>query len=121
MEFVEYYTPPAPPQPTPSQPAPPLEPERRTLRSRLGGAVAALAVLLAKFKSALLLLPKLKLLTTSGSMLVSVAAYALIWGWRFAAGFVLLLIVHEMGHVLQLRREGIKSSAPLFIPFLGAM
>jgi Zn-dependent protease len=67
-----------------------------------------------------LLLPKIKLLTTSGSMLVSVAAYALIWGWKFAAGFVALLFIHEMGHVLQLRREGIKASAPMFIPFLGA-
>ncbi|HEU4703268.1 MAG TPA: site-2 protease family protein, partial [Conexibacter sp.] len=54
-------------------------------------------------------------------MLVSVAAYSLIWGWRFAAGFVLLIFVHEMGHVLQLRREGIKASAPMFIPFLGAV
>ncbi len=72
-------------------------------------------------KAALLLLPKAKVLTTSASMLVSVAAYALIWGWRFAAGFVALLFVHEMGHVIQLRREGIKASAPLFIPFLGAL
>jgi len=72
-------------------------------------------------KAALLLLPKAKVLTTSASMLVSVAAYALIWGWRFAVGFVALLFVHEMGHVLQLRREGIKASAPLFIPFLGAL
>src|ERR671936_2396292 len=54
-------------------------------------------------------------------MLVSVAAYSLIWGWRFALGFVLLLLIHEMGHVLQLRREGIKASAPMFIPFLGAL
>jgi Zn-dependent protease len=77
-------------------------------------------VLLGKFKAVLLLLPKLKLLSTSGTMLVSVAAYALIWGWTFALGFVLLLFVHEMGHVIQLRREGIKASAPLFIPFLGA-
>jgi Zn-dependent protease len=83
--------------------------------------LAALAALLAKGKSLLLLLPKLKLLTTSGSMLVSMAAYAVIWGWRFAVGFVLLLLVHEMGHVIQLRREGIKASAPLFIPFLGAV
>src|SRR5204862_3834032 len=78
-------------------------------------------VLLAKFKGILLLLPKLKILTTSGSMLVSVAAYALIWKWPFAVGFVLLLLVHEMGHVLQLRREGVKAGAPLFIPFLGAV
>ena len=54
-------------------------------------------------------------------MLVSVAAYSLIWGWRFAVGFVLLLLVHEMGHVIQLRREGIEASAPMFIPFLGAV
>ena len=54
-------------------------------------------------------------------MLVSIAAYALIWGWKFAVGFVLLLLVHEMGHVFQLRREGIEASAPMFIPFLGAV
>jgi Zn-dependent protease len=91
------------------------------MRNRLGAAVAAIAVLLGKFKGLLLLLPKLKILTTSGSMLVSVAAYALIWGWKFAVGLVFLLFVHEMGHVLQLRREGVKAGAPLFIPFLGAV
>ena len=51
---------------------------------------------------------------------MSVAAYSLFWGWPFAAGFVVLLFVHEMGHVIQLRREGLKASAPMFIPFLGA-
>jgi len=54
-------------------------------------------------------------------MLVSVAAYSLIWGWRFALGFVVLLFIHEIGHVIQLRREGVEASAPLFIPFLGAL
>jgi Zn-dependent protease len=54
-------------------------------------------------------------------MLVSVAAYSLIWGLPFAAGFVVLLLVHEMGHVIQLRREGVPASAPMFIPFLGAV
>src|SRR5262245_28427250 len=54
-------------------------------------------------------------------MLVSVAAYALFWGWRFALGFVLLLLVHELGHVLELRRQGVPATAPLFIPFLGAV
>jgi Zn-dependent protease len=89
------------------------------------GLLAALGLLVLKFgaklKALLLLVPKLKLFTTSATMLVSVAAYALIWGWRFAAGFVVLLLVHEMGHVIQLRREGIKASAPMFIPFLGAL
>jgi Zn-dependent protease len=52
---------------------------------------------------------------------VSVAAYSLFFGWWFAAGFVALMFVHEMGHVFALRREGIKASAPMFIPFMGAM
>lgn len=112
----------SPPQPgPPPEIAPPLEGDRKTLRNRLTGVGAALLIVLAKFKSVLLLLPKLKILTTSGSMLVSVAAYALIWGWKFAFGFVLLLFVHEMGHVLQLKREGVPASAPLFIPFMGAV
>ncbi len=75
----------------------------------------------AKLKAVLLILPKIKILSTSATMLVSIAAYALIWSWKFAIGFVLLLLIHEMGHVWQLRREGIKASAPMFIPFLGAV
>ena len=78
-------------------------------------------LLFGKLKAVLLFLPKLKLLTTSGTMLVSIAAYSIIWGWKFAVGFVVLLFVHEMGHVIQLRREGVKASAPVFIPFLGAV
>jgi Zn-dependent protease len=54
-------------------------------------------------------------------MLISIGAYSLIWGWKFALGFVLLLLIHELGHVIQLRREGIDASAPMFIPFLGAV
>ena len=54
-------------------------------------------------------------------MLVSIAAYTLIWPWTFALGFVILLLLHEMGHVIQLRREGVEASAPMFIPFLGAV
>jgi Zn-dependent protease len=55
-------------------------------------------------------------------MAVSIVAYASLWGWTFGVGFVLLLLVHEYGHVLQLRREGVRdASAPIFIPFLGAL
>jgi Zn-dependent protease len=110
---------------TPPSPTGPFEPERRPLWRRIGaGAVAAGALIAnfaAKLKLLLVALPKLKLLTTSGSMLVSIAAYSLFFGWTFAVGFVLLLLVHEMGHVIQLRREGIRASAPMFIPFLGAV
>jgi Zn-dependent protease len=116
---------------TPPQWLPPVAPEPapaehpafgdRKQRRGLGGVLAALAALAAKGKALLLLLPKLKLLTTSGSMLVSIGAYTLIWGWQFAVGFVVLLFVHEMGHVIQLRREGVEASAPVFIPFMGAV
>jgi Zn-dependent protease len=101
----------------------PIHPDsgRPGLKKRLTGALAAISALLVKAKSLLLLLPKLKLLTTFGSMVVSIAAYALIFGFPFALGFVALLFLHEIGHVIQLRREGIKASAPMFIPFLGAV
>ena len=111
------------PQAPPTATPPPGGSDRPLLK-RVGGAIATAALVLAKLgaklKFLLLLLPKLKILTTSGSMLVSVGAYTLLWGWKFAVGFVVLLFVHEMGHVFQLRREGIKASAPMFIPFMGA-
>ena len=92
---------------------------------RVAGALAAVGAVLVKFgaklKLLLVALPKLKLFTTSASMLVSIVAYQLIFGWPFAVGFVLLLLLHELGHVIQLRREGIEASAPMFIPFLGAV
>jgi Zn-dependent protease len=86
----------------------------------LGPIAIAVIAFASKAKAILLLLPKIKVLSTSATMLVSIAAYSLIWGWSFAAGFVILLLVHEMGHVIQLRREGIEASAPMFIPFMGA-
>jgi Zn-dependent protease len=114
---------PLPEAPTAPPPAP-RDNDRPGWRRALG-ALAALGLLAFKFgaklKGLLLLLPKLKLFTTSASMLVSIGAYSLIWGWKFALGFVLLLLVHELGHVIQLRREGIPASAPMFIPFLGAL
>jgi Zn-dependent protease len=113
-------------QPQHTYPLPaPAGRNERPLWKRVGGALAALGLLALKFaaklKALLLLVPKLKLFTTSASMLVSIGAYSLIWGWKFALGFVLLLLVHELGHVIQLRREGIPASAPMFIPFLGAL
>lgn len=127
MEYGSTQFPEARPEPSPE----PIQPGsgrgtpwRERLR-KLAAPLIALGILLVNFagkaKVLLLLLTKVKLLTTSASMLVSIGAYALIWGWQFALGFVLLLLVHEMGHVLQLRREGIEASAPMFIPFVGAV
>jgi Zn-dependent protease len=126
-------TPPAPLAPVHYEPPPDFGPEPEAndafsqrpreswVKRRLAPVGAAILAFLAKVKSILLLLPKVKLLATSGTMLVSVVAYATIWGFPFALGFVVLLLVHEMGHVIALRREGIKASAPMFIPFLGAV
>ena len=111
-----------PGQPAPAAPPTPQRKPERTGLGRLFGPLIFVGALLLKFgKIALLFVGKAKFLTTSVSMLVSVAAYTFIFGFWFAAGFVVLLLVHEMGHVIQLRREGIEASAPLFIPFLGAV
>jgi Zn-dependent protease len=94
---------------------------RTPLRKKAGGLLAPLAALAVKAKTLLLLIGNFKLLATFGSMAVSIVAYGWLFGFTFAIGFVLLLLLHELGHVIQLRREGIKASAPIFIPFLGAM
>jgi Zn-dependent protease len=110
-------------EPEPVRDYEPIQPERRwrDLGRKLLAPIIALGALLAKFKAIAFAIFKFKVFATSATMLVSVAAYAWIWGWKFAVGFVLLLLVHEMGHVFELRRQGIPASAPLFIPFLGAV
>lgn len=97
--------------------------------SKAAGGVGAVGVLLAKFKFIILLvLTKAKLLllgltklSTLLSMLVSFGLYWSLWGWRFAAGFIVSIYIHEMGHVAALTRLGIKASAPMFIPGFGAV
>ena len=87
---------------------------------RLLAPLVAVGLLLVKFKWILLALLKVKFIGTALTMLLSVGAYALLFPVWFAVGFVVLIWIHEMGHVLQLKREGIKASAPMFIPFFGA-
>jgi Zn-dependent protease len=103
-----------------TQPAPRPDTHSRW-RRKLSAAGATLLAALTKLKAILLLLGNVKIFATAGTMVVSVLAYGTIWGIPFATGFVVLLLVHELGHVIALRREGIKASAPLFIPFLGAL
>lgn len=74
-------------------------------------------------KLAIALFSLLKLGKVGGTlitMLISLGAYALVFGWRYAAGFVGLLLVHEMGHFLAARQRGLAVGAPTFIPFVGA-
>jgi Zn-dependent protease len=88
------------------------------LLKKLTAPIVALGFLIVKFGGFLL---KFKVVTTGASMIVSIAAYAWLWGLPFAIGFVVLIFVHELGHVIELRRQGVPASAPLFIPFLGAV
>ena len=85
-----------------------------------GAGVAAKAGLLAKFflvfKSAAILV-KFKFAAT---MLVSLVAYTWLYGWGFAVGLIVLLVVHEFGHIAAYRMQGVRVSMPTFIPFLGA-
>ncbi len=110
----------------PVAPEPPsaedLDKERQRSRlKKLGGLLIPLVFLASKAKFLFLALIKVKAVTTLGTMFISIAAYAWAFGWPFAVGFVLLIFIHEMGHVIQLRREGVEASAPIFIPFLGAV
>jgi Zn-dependent protease len=61
-----------------------------------------------------------KIATTGATMLLSLGIYAMIWGWPYAAGVVVLLFVHEMGHYIAARQCGLNVGAPTFIPFVGA-
>lgn len=110
----------------PVAPEPPtaeeLDKERNRSRlKKLGALLIPLVLLASKAKGLLLAVTKIKAVTTLGTMFISIVAYALAFGWPFAVGFVLLIFIHEMGHVIQLRREGVEASAPIFIPFLGAV
>jgi Zn-dependent protease len=61
-----------------------------------------------------------KIFATSGSMLISLFAYSLIFGWQYAVGFVLLIFCHEMGHYFAAKKIGLNVGVPMFIPFVGA-
>ena len=90
--------------------------------------LGAIGVLLAKFKWVILaLLGKGKVLLvglaqakTFLSMGIALAVYASFYGWKFALGLIASIYVHEMGHVVWLRRYGIAATAPMFIPGFGA-
>jgi Zn-dependent protease len=61
-----------------------------------------------------------KLAGSVGSMVLSIFTYSLFYGWPYATGFVVLLLVHELGHYIAARRAGLSVGLPAFIPFVGA-
>ena len=90
------------------------------------GPVAGIGILIAKFfaKLKFIIFPLLKFLPliikSGGTMLLMIGVYTAMWGWKFAVGFVLLLLVHECGHLIVAKKFGLKVGAPVFIPFMGA-
>lgn len=117
----------APPTPPPFPTyGPPPEPTGWHKFKKAAGPLGVVAILGIKFfaKLKFLVLPVLKffpvILKTGGTMLLTIWAYALAWGVWFAVGFVLLIFVHECGHLLAAKRLGLKVGAPVFIPFMGA-
>jgi Zn-dependent protease len=122
--------PPAPPQAPPAPPpvwqGPPEASSAGQKLKKLLGPLGVVGVLIVKFfaKLKFIILPALKffpvILKTGGTMILSIGAYFLLWGLWFAVGFVLLIFVHETGHLVAAKRLGLKVGAPVFIPFLGA-
>lgn len=92
-------------------------PAWRRVLSR-GWPLILLALSKAKF---LVILLKFPAFGTFATMLVSLAVYAVAFGLPFAIGFIAQLFIHEMGHAIVLKRQGVKATAPLFIPFVGAV
>lgn len=89
-------------------------------RSLLSWLTSGVLAVWAVVKYGLIFLVKIPAFATLASALVSFGAYALIRGPWFAAALIAMLFVHEMGHVLEIRRQGMKATAPVFIPFMGA-
>jgi Zn-dependent protease len=89
------------------------------LKGLFGPVGVAIFFVLTKLKWVLALF-KFKFLTTGLTALVSIGAYALLFPWQFAVGLVVLIFIHEIGHVIVLRRYGVAATAPVFIPFMGA-
>jgi Zn-dependent protease len=110
--FQQYYE--------PRQPEPEPRPSRQRRGGFLGGLLAILAALWAYGKFALLFITKFGVLKTLITLFISFGFYAVFFGPWFAAGLVVMILIHEMGHVIEIRRQGMQASAPLFIPFFGA-
>lgn len=111
-----------PPHATFSQ-EPPRPPAWKKALAPIGIALVLLLKFGAKLK--FLIVPVMKflpaILKTGSTMILTMWLYAQMWGWMYAAGFVLLIFVHEGGHLIAARRMGLSVGAPVFIPFMGAL
>jgi Zn-dependent protease len=83
----------------------------RAVGKRIFGPLATAAVVLAKWTF---------LLLKFGSLFIAIGGYSLLWGWTFGVGIVVLILLHELGHYIEAKREGLNPKLPVFLPFLGA-
>jgi Zn-dependent protease len=81
------------------------------------GPVGPIAILLAKAKTVLLALFKLKFLL---SFVAFIGIYWAAFGMKFGIGFAVLILLHEMGHFIDIKRRGLPAEMPVFLPGLGA-
>lgn len=88
---------------------------------RLGGIGALLLSFGSKLKSILPLFKLGKFGGTLISMFITVGVYAIVYPFQFAVGLVIMIFIHEMGHVLAAKLRRLPVSAPAFIPFVGAL
>jgi Zn-dependent protease len=111
-----------PPPPSYGYPpqAPPQGPPAAGRRGILGWLTAVGLFLLGYAKYAFLLVKAVPALLTLSTLFLSFGLYAWFRGPAFAAALVAMIFVHEMGHVVEIRRQGMEATAPVFIPFLGA-
>jgi hypothetical protein len=125
-------------QPTDRAPTPPTEtatiqpaapprasaatapPKRKSPVALLLGGLAVAASKAKFLLAGVKLLPFGKLALTSLTMVMSIWAYAAIYGFKFALGFVLLILLHELGHGAAMKTVGVDAGWPIFIPFIGA-
>jgi Zn-dependent protease len=80
------------------------------------GPLAPLAIALSKAK-VLLAVFKLKFLF---SLFAFLGFYWALFGMRFGIGFAVLILIHEMGHYVDIKRRGLPVEMPVFLPGFGA-
>ena len=100
-------------------PTPKQNPNRNSRLGLIGTGASAAVFLFGKTKYVFAAL-KLTKLASLGSMLVTVGAYSMFFGWPYAVGMVGLITVHEAGHALVMLQRGIPFSPMVFVPFMGA-
>jgi Zn-dependent protease len=95
-------------------------PAGRANRGILGGLLAVVVAVISKGGYLLALLFKIPAAATLITAAISFGVYAWAWGPWFAIALITMLFVHEMGHVIEIRRQGMQATAPIFVPFFGA-